>query len=49
MTNFDRKNGILFAISLIAFLLIFFINANWCWVALPFVFTFFVEMLGWLR
>ncbi len=49
MTNFDRKKGISFAIAVLGFIGLIIFAPAWCWVALPFVCTFFVEMLGWLR
>ena len=49
MTYFSKKHAILFAISLFAFIVITAMFPQWCWVPLPFVCTFFVEMMGWLR
>jgi cell division protein FtsW (lipid II flippase) len=49
MTNFSKKHAIYFAISVVAFLVITAIVPEWCWVPIPFVCTFFVEMLGWIR
>ena len=49
MTYFSKKHAILFAISVFAFIVITAMWPQWCWVPLPFVCTFFVEMMGWLQ
>ena len=48
MTNFSRKHAIYFAISLVAILTLLVVRPEFFWVALPFVCTFFVQMLGWI-
>jgi hypothetical protein len=48
MTNFSQKHAIYFAISVVAFIALIVIAPQWCWVALPFLCTYFVEMLGWM-
>lgn len=48
-THFNKKYATYFAISVTAFFAIILIAPVWCWVPLPFVCTFFVEMLGWIR
>jgi hypothetical protein len=48
-THFNKKYAIYFAISTLIFIIIIATAPQWCWVALPFVCTFFVEMLGWIR
>ena len=49
MTNFDKKYAAYFAVSVVAFLAVIAISPEWCWVPIPFVCTYFVEMLGWIR
>jgi hypothetical protein len=49
MTHFSQKHAILFGISVLAFITITALWPQWCWVPLPFVCTYFVEMFGWLR
>ena len=49
MTNFDRKKGAYFAASVVFLIALLIFAPAWCWVAFPFVCTFLVEMLGWIR
>jgi hypothetical protein len=48
-THFNKKYATYFAISMLALVIILIVAPEWCWVAFPFVCTFFVEMLGWIR
>jgi hypothetical protein len=48
MTNFSRKHAVLFAISTLATILLLAFMPQMFWVGLPFVCTFFVQMLGWM-
>jgi hypothetical protein len=48
MTNFSQKHFIYFVISVVAFFALIAFAPQWCWVALPFLCTYFVQMLGWM-
>jgi hypothetical protein len=48
MTNFSRKHAVLFAISTLAMILMMVFMPQMFWVFLPFVCTYFVQMLGWM-
>ncbi|MBL7816689.1 MAG: hypothetical protein JNL70_16835 [Saprospiraceae bacterium] len=48
MTNFSSKHATLFAVSVIATIALIIFAPQWFWVGLPFVCTYFVQMLGWM-
>jgi hypothetical protein len=48
MTTFSRKHAVLFAISTIATIVMIAVMPQMFWVGLPFVCTYFVQMLGWM-
>ena len=48
MTNFSSKHAVYFAISLIATIALIIFMPQLFWVGLPFVCTFFIQMLGWM-
>ncbi len=48
-THFNKSKAILFAVSVVAFFALIVVAPAWCWVALPFLCTYFVEMFGWLE
>lgn len=48
MTTFSRKHAILFTISTLAMILMMVFMPQMFWVVLPFVCTFFVQMMGWM-
>ena len=48
MTTFSRKHAIYFAISTVATIAMIVFMPQLFWVGLPFVCTYFVQMLGWM-
>ena len=48
MTTFSRKHAIYFAISTVATIAMIIFMPQLFWVFLPFVCTYFVQMLGWM-
>jgi hypothetical protein len=48
VTRFDKTQGIYFAISCVAALIILAVGPEWVWVTFPFVCTFFVKMFDWI-
>ena len=47
-THFSRKHAILFAISTIVTIILIAVVPQLFWFGLPFVCTYFVQMLGWM-
>jgi hypothetical protein len=48
MTNFSRKHAVYFAISTVATIALIAVAPQIFWVGLPFVCTYFVQMMGWM-
>jgi hypothetical protein len=48
MTNFNSKYAIYFAISCLAFFILWAVSPAWIWVPIPFICTYFVQMLDWM-
>ena len=47
-TRFQKKYALPFALSVVAFFAVIAIAPQWCWVPIPFLCTYFVQMFDWL-